>query len=73
MQEAAQHVSAELVGAERMRGARTGQTVDRIRRLGRDGPEQRTHDREDRNGSEHDESGEPEPAHARRSRGSIRV
>ena len=73
MQEPAQDVAPELVRPERVRGAQAGEAVRRIRRLRRDGPEERSRERERPDGDEDRERGDAQPAHVRRIRGSIRV
>ena len=73
MKEPAQHVPAELVGAEQVCDGRAGQSVRGVRRLRRDRPEERTEDRERRDRHEHPERYETQPGHAIRTRGSIRV
>ena len=73
MKEPAQHVPAELVGPERVRGGGSGEAVRGVGRLRRDRPEERTEDRERRDRHEDPERYETQPGHAIRTRGSIRV
>src|SRR2546426_825954 len=56
-----------------MTSTSVAEAVPRIRRLRRDGPEERSRERERPDGDEDRERGDAQPAHVRRIRGSIRV